>query len=46
MRHQIAKQIQRIQAQQTTNSANNHKIHNTEIKILNQIKENYISTRP
>jgi len=39
MRHQVAKQIQRLQTQQITNSANNQKNHNAEVKILNQIKE-------
>ena len=39
MHNQAAKQIQRIQAQQTTNSANIHKVHNAETKILNRIKE-------
>ena len=39
MHHEAAKQIQRIQAQQTKNSAKIHKIHNAEFKILNQMKE-------
>jgi len=38
MRHQVAKQIERLQAQQTTRSTNNQKKHNAEVKILNQIK--------